>query len=301
MRQGTPAQEIAKQLLTALSVRDRVSGLTHCFYRYPARFPPTFARSAIQAFSDPGDVILDPFVGGGTTAVEAIAAGRRFVGTDLNELAVFVTKAKTTLLPPALAPQFVRWAQELEDRTREAWLGTRIALSEERHIPWTIRRTLSLALQSLNDLPNARLRTLAKASILRVGQWALDGRRRMALRGELLQKHRTLAAQMVQGSLALGDAATAAFGGRRAWAESQRRVTRVAAETIASSSAFAPTWQPPRLIVTSPPYHGVHILYHRWQVDGRRETPARPGRAPTSTPPPTAPSWRRRSSSATST
>jgi hypothetical protein len=29
-----------------------------------------------------------------------------------------------------------------------------------------------------------------------------------------------------------------------------------------------------RLVVTSPPYPGVHVLYHRWQVDGRRETPA---------------------------
>jgi hypothetical protein len=29
----------------------------------------------------------------------------------------------------------------------------------------------------------------------------------------------------------------------------------------------------PRLIVTSPPYPGVHVLYHRWQVDGRKEAP----------------------------
>jgi hypothetical protein len=29
-----------------------------------------------------------------------------------------------------------------------------------------------------------------------------------------------------------------------------------------------------KLIVTSPPYPGVHVLYHRWHVDGRRETPA---------------------------
>jgi DNA modification methylase len=28
------------------------------------------------------------------------------------------------------------------------------------------------------------------------------------------------------------------------------------------------------LVVTSPPYPGLHILYHRWQVNGRRETPA---------------------------
>ena len=30
---------------------------------------------------------------------------------------------------------------------------------------------------------------------------------------------------------------------------------------------------PPKLVVTSPPYPGVHVLYHRWQVDGRKEAP----------------------------
>ncbi len=30
----------------------------------------------------------------------------------------------------------------------------------------------------------------------------------------------------------------------------------------------------PKLIVTSPPYPGVHVLYHRWQIHGRRETAA---------------------------
>src|SRR4030095_12974630 len=29
----------------------------------------------------------------------------------------------------------------------------------------------------------------------------------------------------------------------------------------------------PRLVVTSPPYPGVHVLYHRWQVDDRKEAP----------------------------
>jgi hypothetical protein len=33
-------------------------------------------------------------------------------------------------------------------------------------------------------------------------------------------------------------------------------------------------WLPPRLVLTSPPYFGIHILYHRWQVRGRRETSA---------------------------
>lgn len=29
----------------------------------------------------------------------------------------------------------------------------------------------------------------------------------------------------------------------------------------------------PKLVVTSPPYPGIHVLYHRWQVDGRKEAP----------------------------
>ncbi len=33
-------------------------------------------------------------------------------------------------------------------------------------------------------------------------------------------------------------------------------------------------FRPIKLVLTSPPYPGVHVLYHRWQVQGRRETPA---------------------------
>jgi len=31
---------------------------------------------------------------------------------------------------------------------------------------------------------------------------------------------------------------------------------------------------PPKLVLTSPPYPGIHVVYHRWQIHGRRETPA---------------------------
>jgi hypothetical protein len=41
---------------------------------------------------------------------------------------------------------------------------------------------------------------------------------------------------------------------------------------IETESVVART--PIKLILTSPPYPGVHVLYHRWQVQGRRETPA---------------------------
>jgi hypothetical protein len=46
------------------------------------------------------------------------------------------------------------------------------------------------------------------------------------------------------------------------------------AADLGRASIFRDTRKLAALVVTSPPYPGVHVLYHRWQVDGRRETPA---------------------------
>jgi hypothetical protein len=58
-------------------------------------FPETFAEHWIRKLTAPGDVILDPFSGRGTTALSAILAGRRSVACDVNEVAYCLTKAKT--------------------------------------------------------------------------------------------------------------------------------------------------------------------------------------------------------------
>jgi DNA modification methylase len=68
---------------------DPVRGLTHGFYKYPARFSPAFVRAAIEAFTEPGDLVLDNHVGGGTTLVEALALGRHAIGVDISTLAGF--------------------------------------------------------------------------------------------------------------------------------------------------------------------------------------------------------------------
>jgi hypothetical protein len=87
-----------EEIAEAARDNNRVSGLIHGFYRYPAGFSPTFARTVIQAFTKPGDLVIDPFMGGGTALVEAAAMGRRTAGTDINSLAVFVSRVKTATM-----------------------------------------------------------------------------------------------------------------------------------------------------------------------------------------------------------
>jgi DNA modification methylase len=55
---------------------------SHNFHAFPAKFPPQLPRKFIEGLTEPGDVVLDPMVGSGTTIVEAFLAGRR--GTSLG-------------------------------------------------------------------------------------------------------------------------------------------------------------------------------------------------------------------------
>src|SRR5580658_8960929 len=104
-----------EQLLESAGSQAPVDGLTHGFYRYPARFSPVFARSAIEAFTKPMDTVLDPFMGGGTSAVEALGLGRRFIGSDLNSLSVFITRTKTTPLSTNDEDSVRGWSVELAE------------------------------------------------------------------------------------------------------------------------------------------------------------------------------------------
>ena len=91
--------------------REPVRGLTHGFYKYPARFSPAFARAAIETFTQPGDLVLDNHVGGGTTLVEALALGRDAIGVDISPLAEFVATVKTTVFDEAELERLSTWAR----------------------------------------------------------------------------------------------------------------------------------------------------------------------------------------------
>ncbi len=73
---------------------------SHNFHSFPAKFPPQLPRKFIEWLTDPGDLVLDPMVGSGTTVLEAFLLGRRGLGVDIDPLALRLCKAKVT--PTAL-------------------------------------------------------------------------------------------------------------------------------------------------------------------------------------------------------
>lgn len=53
--------------------------------KHPAPFPVELPRRCIEMYSFTGDIILDPFLGSGSTAIAAIRTGRRYIGVDISE------------------------------------------------------------------------------------------------------------------------------------------------------------------------------------------------------------------------
>ena len=74
------------------------SDFTHGMHSYPAKFIPQIPARLIGTLSNPGELVVDPFSGGGTTGVEALRLRRQFVGLDANPLAVLLGRIKTTKL-----------------------------------------------------------------------------------------------------------------------------------------------------------------------------------------------------------
>jgi DNA modification methylase len=60
-------------------------GTDKCCKIHPAKFPEQLARDHIVSWSNPGDVVLDPFVGSGTTCKMALLEGRKYIGIDISD------------------------------------------------------------------------------------------------------------------------------------------------------------------------------------------------------------------------
>jgi hypothetical protein len=131
-----------------------------------------------------------------------------------------------------------------------------------------MRKFFALALVSLGGLPDRRTQEFARCALLNVGQWALNGKRTATTLGAVRERLSSTILEMLNGARALS-AQSKASG-----------ISKTTVTLINARSSELPDRRPFRngaranLVVTSPPYPGIHVLYHRWQVDGRKETPA---------------------------
>ncbi|MFK3984508.1 DNA-methyltransferase [Micromonospora sp. NPDC050397] len=79
--------------------------------RYDNALHPTLVSRLIRATTDPEDLVADPFLGSGTTAIAALQDGRRFYGGDLNIESLRFTMARILAeVIPAIRPEIEQLA-----------------------------------------------------------------------------------------------------------------------------------------------------------------------------------------------
>lgn len=266
---------------TYVSIGHRRTASPHEFYRYPARFPPTFARSAIEAFTTVGDLVLDPFVGGGTTLVEARLHGRPAIGSDLNPLAVFISRVKARTLRSDALAEVETWARSLQHRVSSAqepaslteWVDAGYLRNVDDAELLPVRAQLAKCVEALDSIDQGTAADLARCAILRTGQWALDMRGVIPSAAAVLDAVGSVAQAMTTAAREYARQVRQADS-RYELRELSRRTTVIAQGLPGLAERLASETPAPRLILTSPPYPGVYVNYHRWKVRGRRETPA---------------------------
>ena len=89
--------------------------LTHWIYPYKGKFHPQMIRALLNIIGlEQGDTVLDPFIGSGTTAVEAQLLGINCVGIDISPLCVLQSKVKVEAID--VLQEIMKWKEEITNR-----------------------------------------------------------------------------------------------------------------------------------------------------------------------------------------
>ena len=100
------------------------------YSNYPTQKPEALLERIIKASSNPGDLVLDCFVGSGTTAAVAEKLGRRWIAADLGRFAISTTRKRLLAIPDVQPFQ----VQNLGRYERQAWQQVGLELDCQRFI-----------------------------------------------------------------------------------------------------------------------------------------------------------------------
>jgi hypothetical protein len=173
-------QRLAALLEGELDFHSDKSGYaSHDLHAFAAKFPPQLPRAFIRGLTLPGEIVLDPMMGSGTTLVEALLEGRQGVGLDLDPLALQLGCVKTMPIEVDSLRQaghrVLRVANDLlsdskgiesalahqfDDRTRD--------FVDYWFLPTTQRELLALAL-AIREMENPLFSRLTSFAPLRFG------------------------------------------------------------------------------------------------------------------------------------
>src|SRR6188508_1938497 len=125
-----PAELPALALAPEWKDQQRLWGHTfHPMCSYLASFPAALTHAFIARYSRPGDVVLDPFSGRGTTPLQACAEGRVGVGNDLNPFAHLRSAAKAQPATRAQAVTRLAGLRLAWNSDAAAWLALATAVT----------------------------------------------------------------------------------------------------------------------------------------------------------------------------
>ncbi len=240
---------------------------------YYAMFPASFADSVVKQYTEPGDVVLDPFAGRGTAVFSAAAQGRIGVGIEVNPVGWVYAKAKLRAAKEdsvsqridQFASQSPAYSEEAKNlppffkrcfslRVRQFLVAARAQLDwRRRTVDWTTMALLLVYLHGKrgDSLSNQMRQTKSMSPPYAISWW--NARKMLPPNidpAQFMQKR-------IRWRFAKGPPKRSKS---RVYLGDSNRVLRRVAKSLGGFSK-----RPVRLLFTSPPYYGVtNYHYDQW-------------------------------------
>ena len=163
-------QRLAALLKSNLDFHDANSHYaSHNLHAFPAKFPPQLPHKFIQELTTPGELVLDPMAGSGTTILEALLTGRRTIGFDIDPLAISMIGVKTSPVDNeqvrAVGAKVLAAARHMletqHDRLETALIDRWDAKTHQFVMYWFARETcleLLALVDAINQITNTAIR-----------------------------------------------------------------------------------------------------------------------------------------------
>ncbi len=244
------------------------SYLTHSLHPYPAKFPPQLPKAILEEFARPGQTVLDPFCGSGTTLIEARLQGVHATGVDINGLSCLISQVKATPLTKPQLDLLERKIQWLSNECRSWQIGNAktMELPEfDRLTHWfqdNVAQELAFLKHLIWEIEDPKIRNLFKVAlssiIVRVSNQESDTRFAAIQKNipdgftlNLFHERLIEFQKKIQEFSAL-------FNGH--WANVQVYNTDARQLTFLDAESFD-------LVITSPPYANTYdyYLYHKFR------------------------------------